>query len=175
MSYVHKTSVTCLASYSASKTDAEIHSKANLTPFYLQKGSQENNSLFLPEGLGESLWFGKYSLPPPRLCSQAQQHSPLFHTSLLPCAQTLLSQQVSAHRCTSSHGCGCWTAGTAGCTQSGAEEQAAFMDHFALHPWLSKATQGLFQIFFMSRITFSTSELATKRHSHNWGSNSFGP
>lgn len=47
MSYVHKTSVTCLASYSASKTDAEIHSKANQTPFYLRKGSQENTSPFL--------------------------------------------------------------------------------------------------------------------------------
>lgn len=39
------------------------------------------------------------------------------------------------------------------------------MDLSAVHHWLSKATQGLFQIFFMSRITFSISELATKRHS----------
>lgn len=48
----------------------------------------------------------------------------------------------------------------------------AFMDLFALQYWLSKDTQRLFQIFFISRITFSTSELGTKRHYYNWGSNS---
>lgn len=48
----------------------------------------------------------------------------------------------------------------------------AFMDLFAVQYWLSKGTQRLFQIFFISRMTFSTSELGTKRHYYNWGSNS---
>lgn len=154
-----------------SQTDAGIHSKANQTLFHLLfwKGSQGNTSLS-SQGIWGITLLGKYSFSPQRLHSQAHQHSPLFHTSLLPCAQALLSPQVSAHQCTSSHGSGCWTAGTRGCTQSEAEEHTAFMDLSITHHCLSKATRTI------SNILYGQDGIqhfrAGHRHSYNWGPNS---
>lgn len=175
MYYIYKTSVTCLASCSASKTDAGTHSKANETPFYLLlwKHSQWNTSLFLHQGPGNQ--FNQENAAPLHKDS-APKHSGT-HLSFIPVC-------CLVHR----H---CWVNGCqliSVCLHPDptVEPQRqeivhnlkqserrhwpcmAFMALFAAQHWLRKGTKDYFK-YSLSAETHSV--LGTKRQYYNWGSN----